>query len=68
VGAVVAAAPGTRLDPQELRTWAKQRLSAYKVPHRFAFVDQLPKGATGKILKRALDATVFTAATDKTSR
>ncbi|MGV9818861.1 long-chain-fatty-acid--CoA ligase [Nocardia xishanensis] len=68
VGAVVAAAAGTRLDPEELRTWAKERLSAYKVPHRFAFVDQLPKGATGKILKRALDVSVFAAAPEKASR
>ncbi|MGF6884576.1 long-chain acyl-CoA synthetase [Nocardia sp. GAS34] len=65
VGAVVATAPGVDLDPAELRAWAKERLSAYKVPHRFAFTDQLPKGATGKVLKRALDPNLFT---DKTSR
>ncbi|WP_167476654.1 long-chain-fatty-acid--CoA ligase [Nocardia arthritidis] len=55
VAAVVATAPGVHLDPEALRAWAKQQLSAYKVPHRFAFVDELPKGATGKILKRAID-------------
>ncbi|MFI9507886.1 class I adenylate-forming enzyme family protein [Nocardia sp. NPDC052566] len=55
VAAVVATTPGVYLEPTQLRAWAKQRLSAYKVPHRFAFVDHLPKGATGKILKRALD-------------
>ncbi|WP_433756257.1 long-chain-fatty-acid--CoA ligase [Nocardia sp. CA-135398] len=65
VGAVVAATPGVELDPADLRSWAKERLSAYKVPHRFAFTDQLPKGATGKILKRALDPNLFT---DKASR
>jgi long-chain acyl-CoA synthetase len=57
--------PGVELDPDELRAWAKERLSAYKVPHRFVFTDQLPKGATGKILKRALDLNLFT---DKASR
>jgi long-chain acyl-CoA synthetase len=65
VGAVVVASPGADLDPDALRAWAKQRLSAYKVPHRFAFTDQLPKGATGKILKRAIDPNLFT---DKASR
>ncbi|WP_040814932.1 long-chain-fatty-acid--CoA ligase [Nocardia concava] len=59
VGAAVVAAPGVELDPVELRTWAKERLSAYKVPHRFAFTDALPKGATGKILKRAIDPNLF---------
>ncbi|MDX6716087.1 MAG: long-chain acyl-CoA synthetase, partial [Baekduia sp.] len=39
----------------ELRTWAKERLSAYKVPRVFQVVDALPKGPTGKILKRAID-------------
>ncbi|RMI30504.1 long-chain-fatty-acid--CoA ligase [Nocardia stercoris] len=65
VGAVVATAPGANLDPAELRAWAKARLSAYKVPHRFAFTDQLPKGATGKVLKRSLHLNLFT---DKASR
>ncbi|MGW5112748.1 long-chain-fatty-acid--CoA ligase [Nocardia sp. NPDC004123] len=65
VGAVVATAPGVELHAGELRAWAKERLSAYKVPHRFAFTDQLPKGATGKILKRAIDPNLFT---DKASR
>jgi len=60
VAAVIATGPGARLDPEQLRVWAKERLSAYKVPHRFAFVDHLPKGPTGKILKRAVDRQQFT--------
>ncbi|GAB0107717.1 long-chain fatty acid--CoA ligase [Nocardia sp. JMUB6875] len=72
VGAAVVAAPGVELDPEELRAWAKQRLSAYKVPHRFACTDSLPKGATGKILKRAIDPNLFSdkviPLTDKASR
>ncbi|MEV6659693.1 long-chain-fatty-acid--CoA ligase [Nocardia fluminea] len=55
VAAVITPAPGAQLDPVQLRSWAKQQLSAYKVPHLFAFVDELPKGATGKILKRAIN-------------
>ena len=55
VGAMVVLRPGATLQPDELRSWAKERLSAYKVPRLFAFVDTLPKGGTGKILKRAID-------------
>ncbi|MEB8343761.1 long-chain-fatty-acid--CoA ligase [Streptomyces endophyticus] len=58
VAAVVALRPGAALDIQALRAWAKERLSAYKVPHLLAVVDELPKGATGKILKRGIDPSV----------
>lgn len=36
----------------ELRAWAEERLSYYKVPSVVYFVDSLPKSSTGKILKR----------------
>ena len=55
VAAAVALRPGADFDPEGLRAWAKERLSAYKVPHLFTVVDELPKGPTGKILKRAID-------------
>lgn len=55
VAAVIALRPGSTLDAVDLRGWAKERLSAYKVPHEVRFVDSLPKGGTGKIQKRALD-------------
>ncbi|MEU2042459.1 class I adenylate-forming enzyme family protein [Nocardia niwae] len=55
VAAVVVLQPDHEVSAEEIRTWAKGRLSAYKVPHRFAFVDQLPVGPTGKILKRSID-------------
>jgi long-chain acyl-CoA synthetase len=42
-------------------------LSAYKVPHLLAFVDTLPKGATGKILKRAIDRSLFDSSTTSDS-
>jgi long-chain acyl-CoA synthetase len=45
------------LDPDVLRLWAKERLSAYKVPHIFGFVDELPKGPSGKISKKDIDLT-----------
>ncbi|MFW0793191.1 AMP-binding protein [Gordonia sp. CPCC 205515] len=55
IAAVIAPKPGVVIDPDTLRAWAKERLSAYKVPRIYQFVDALPKGATGKILKRAID-------------
>ncbi|MER7012244.1 long-chain fatty acid--CoA ligase [Saccharopolyspora sp. NPDC000359] len=55
VAAVIATRPGAEIAPEELRAWAKEKLSAYKVPHLVRFVDALPKGPTGKVQKRALD-------------
>ena len=37
---------------EELQAWAKERVAAYKYPRRVVLVDALPKGPTGKILKR----------------
>jgi long-chain acyl-CoA synthetase len=59
VGAAIALRPGAGADPQALRVWAKERLSAYKVPRLFTFQNDLPKGPTGKILKRAIDPGSF---------
>ncbi len=55
IAAVTVLEQGATATADGIRRWAKERLSAYKVPHLFAFVDELPKGATGKILKRAID-------------
>lgn len=52
VGAVIVLRKDADLKPEALRAWAKERLSAYKVPHLFGFVSALPKGPSGKILKR----------------
>jgi fatty-acyl-CoA synthase len=38
----------------ELRDFARESLAHFKVPHRFTFVDELPKTATGKIQKYML--------------
>jgi long-chain acyl-CoA synthetase len=55
VAAVVTLRPGAELELEALRAWAKQSLSAYKVPRILNVVDEMPKGSTGKILKRAID-------------
>ncbi len=42
------------LTPQELIEHCKSQLADYKVPSEVAFIDELPKGPTGKILRREL--------------
>jgi long-chain acyl-CoA synthetase len=52
VGAAVALKPGATATPEELRAYVKDRVAAYKYPRRVWLVDELPKGPTGKILRR----------------
>ena len=54
VKAVVALAPGQSATPEDLIAWCKERLAAYKYPRIVEFIGELPKGPTGKILKREL--------------
>jgi long-chain acyl-CoA synthetase len=54
VAAVVALREGEAVDAEALRTWLRERVAAYKYPRHVWFVDDLPKGPTGKILKRAI--------------
>ena len=55
IAAVVTPQPGMTIDPAALRTWLEERVAAYKVPRIYHLVEALPKGATGKILKRQID-------------
>ena len=55
VGAAVALKPGAQVSATELREFVKTNIAAYKYPRHVWFVDELPKGATGKILKRAIE-------------
>jgi long-chain acyl-CoA synthetase len=52
VGAAVALKPGASATPDELRAFARERVAAYKYPRQVWLVDALPKGPTGKILRR----------------
>ncbi|MBM7367645.1 long-chain-fatty-acid--CoA ligase [Gordonia hydrophobica] len=52
VGAAVALKPGAEVAEDDLRTFVKDRVAAYKYPRQIWFVEALPTGATGKIQKR----------------
>ena len=54
VKAVVALKDGKKASEQEIIDYCKDKLAAYKYPRSVAFMDALPKGPTGKILKREL--------------
>ena len=56
VGAAVVLKEGEQLEPDELRDYVKENVAAYKYPRRIWFPDDLPKGPTGKILKREIEA------------
>jgi long-chain acyl-CoA synthetase len=54
VKAFVSLAPGATVTPDELIEFSRGRLAAFKRPRQIEIVDELPKTATGKILRRAL--------------
>jgi long-chain acyl-CoA synthetase len=56
VAAAVALKPGAEASADEVRAFVKQHVAAYKYPRHVWFVEELPKGPTGKILKRAIEA------------
>src|SRR5229473_1514919 len=56
VKAVIALKPGATATAEDIMAFVKERVAAYKYPRTIQFVDTLPKGATGKILKKELKA------------
>jgi long-chain acyl-CoA synthetase len=55
VGAAVVLKTGSLATESELRDFVKANIAAYKYPRHVWFVDELPKGPTGKILKREIE-------------
>ncbi|MBV9660016.1 MAG: AMP-binding protein, partial [Acidimicrobiales bacterium] len=55
-GEIVAAAlivdGNSQLDARSVQEWCDARLANYKKPRQIAFLDELPKGSTGKVVKR----------------
>ncbi len=55
IGAAVALKQGAETTTDQLRDYVKEQVAAYKYPRRVWIVDELPKGPTGKILKREIE-------------
>ena len=60
VGAAVSLKEGATATPEELREFLKDQVAAFKYPRVVWIVDELPKGPTGKILKREIRVPVQT--------
>jgi len=58
VAAAIVPREGERCGEAELREFAATRLAAFKVPRRFYFLEELPKGATGKLIRTGLAKTL----------
>jgi len=54
VGAAVVLKPGAGVTAEEVRDYVKAQVAAYKYPRQVWIVDALPKGPTGKIVKREI--------------
>ncbi len=55
IGAAVVLHDGEELGEREVSEYVKERIAAYKYPRQVWFLDELPKGPTGKILKREIE-------------
>jgi long-chain acyl-CoA synthetase len=56
VAAAVTLKPGAQISAPELRDYVKGQVAAYKYPRHVWLVDALPKGPTGKVVKRGIEA------------
>jgi long-chain acyl-CoA synthetase len=54
VKAYVVAAPDVHLDEEQLISHCQDNLARYKCPSKIQFVDELPRGISGKLLRREL--------------
>ena len=54
LAAAIVLRPGTALSAQALLGYLRGRLADFRIPRHFAFVEQIPKGPTGKIQRRGL--------------
>lgn len=53
--AFVVKRDGASLTEDEIKSYVKDNLARYKVPREVVFLDELPRNATGKVLKRELE-------------
>ncbi|MCW2649304.1 MAG: Long-chain fatty acid--CoA ligase [Mycobacterium sp.] len=54
VGAAIVLEPGAKATVEQLQAFVRERVAAYKYPRRIWFVDELPKGPTGKLQRRSV--------------
>jgi len=54
VGAAISLKEGASVEPGEVIAYVKEQVAAYKYPRQVWILDDLPKGPTGKILKREI--------------
>jgi long-chain acyl-CoA synthetase len=54
VRAYVVPKPGAPIDEETVQAWCRQRLARYKCPSSVLIVDELPRGRSGKVLRRVL--------------
>ncbi|GAA4554559.1 AMP-binding protein [Pseudonocardia xishanensis] len=59
VVAVVVPVAGGCLTADELLSWTQDRIAGFRRPRRVVFVDQLPRSAEGKILRRELRGSLW---------
>ena len=52
--AVIVCKEGSSIEPQSIIDFCGIHLARYKIPKVIKFVDQLPRNATGKVLKREI--------------
>jgi long-chain acyl-CoA synthetase len=57
VGAWVVLSEGSDTSAADLRAFLLERLADYKVPRQLHFIDQLPRNASGKVIKSELATT-----------
>jgi len=57
VVAAIVRSPGAELTEEDVIAYAREHEAAYKYPRRVVFLDSMPLGASGKVLKRELQAT-----------
>jgi long-chain acyl-CoA synthetase len=56
VCAAIALKEGEDASEDDIKAFVKEQVAGYKYPRKVWFVDELPKGPTGKILKREIEA------------
>jgi fatty-acyl-CoA synthase len=64
LAAFVVLGAGASATPETLKAHVRANLANYKVPREISVLEELPRGSTGKILRRELQALVQTAADD----